>query len=99
MRTIKFRSWDARTKRMDIPDGIANDIDGGRYQIMQYTGLKDKNGKEIYESDLLSGATTDKGIEVVFSEGEFWGRESNLSTHLKAEYFSGREVIGNIYEG
>ena len=54
MREIKFRSWIERTKTMEIPDCIANDIDGDKCQIMQYTGLKDKNGlTEIYEGDIL----------------------------------------------
>ena len=61
---IKFRSWDARGKQMDIPDAIANDIDGGKYQIMQFTGLVDKNGKEIYEGDIIGERDT--------IWGDFW---------------------------
>lgn len=63
MREIKFRAWDKRSKTMYLPDNIGyftrNSVvlmNGNilmSYVLMQYTGLKDKNGVEIYEGDLL----------------------------------------------
>jgi len=63
MREIKFRAWDKKGKQMyivalkDILEGRANLImncDDDVTAVMQYTGLKDKNGKEIYEGDIVS---------------------------------------------
>ena len=68
MREIKFRLWNKNTKIMsssfDIEDYLdAHDSEYGdgslpsivrdNLELMQYTGLHDKNGKEIYESDLV----------------------------------------------
>ena len=67
MREIKFRAWDKQQKKMVIPDIITNFNEKLNYGtlaydesycwnsaiLMQYTGLKDKNGKEIYEGDIL----------------------------------------------
>jgi len=65
MREIKFRAWDKKEKKMYPILGIANQaiacggqiynemIESCDFEVMQYIGLKDKNGKEIYDSDLL----------------------------------------------
>lgn len=62
MREIKFRAWSNKTKTMYIPEmGMSwmlqfpNGEYGneGVFELMQFTGLLDKNGKEIYEGDVI----------------------------------------------
>lgn len=61
--------------------------------IMQFTGLKDKNGVEIYEGDIVRGRDGDI-YSVVFENAAF--RTNGIVPHPK--YFSDDEVIGNVWE-
>jgi len=107
MRIIKFRSWDGRNKQMDYPDNIANGIDGDKYQIMQFTGLYDKNGKEIYEGDIIKSEYVVHGKpesdigEVRFINGCTCYFYNDGGEHLYYPAYSGLnkyEIVGNIYE-
>lgn len=107
MREIKFRAWDGSRLRSwnDIVETIGfhhwiiKGCEG--VEVMQYTGLKDKQGKEIYEGDILKlnyEAISMIGYVKQQSDGEwiFYKDKGNfLGVHHNMNKI---RIIGNIYE-
>ena len=111
MREIKFRVWDEKDRIMskvisldEIVSSMPEELFGKYlrhpYNWLQYIGLKDKNGKEIYEGDILRQFAVLGGQayirEVVFEYGAFSVKNSN--GYLLISFFKQVEIIGNIYE-
>lgn len=114
MREIKFRAWDKKNKVMLLGSGRPTDsfliCSGGKgistqgdgeFELMQYTGLKDKNGKEIYEGDVVK---TKDGTFKVYWNKYVWAFNSPdqyipfSSYDWESFEEMNLEVIGNIYE-
>jgi uncharacterized phage protein (TIGR01671 family) len=121
MREIKFRAWDGeRMKEVTSMGWIDGELDyistpnssapADEFNLMQYTDLKDKNGKEIFEGDVFNLSHKSKNIYFVeYKNDRFWlsqKSEDNDPDMWSDHYYritlpvycKNYEIIGNIYE-
>lgn len=111
MRPIKFRAFDKEAKTMHKVSVIDFDMkqvmleeDNGDYfhksfdeiELMQFTGLHDKNGKEIYEGDILENLK-ERSV-VYFEDGSFYVKFKDGRYRVGGFYRAVIEIIGNIHE-
>lgn len=114
---LKFRAWLKKRQEMDneidhiswledelycIGDGITYMVSAEDLVLMQSTGLKDKNGKEIFEGDIVKMAkdvySEPTYYEVVRHRGGAYRLESKQHGCELWLRHTDCEIVGNIYE-
>lgn len=114
MREIRFRAWD---KDYGIildniqakPGFLFRDfLNNERFVVEQFTGLKDMNGKEVYEGDIVKFDNSDIGGkkytgEIIWCDDPTvgclgWGLWIKNSGYLHTDFLGSIEVIGDIHK-
>lgn len=107
MREIKFKAWNSRLKK--FTGDWMWDEDNGELKpfnkdvtLLQYTGIKDRDGKEIYEGDIVE--TEHKKMrsfkwKVIFEDGAFLTSDG-VTSRCFYNYKFGLKyiIIGNVFE-
>ena len=114
MREKKFRIWDKNNKVFledYYTNKFLIDLDGKPFKIsnsvieqikgvelMQYTGLKDIAGNEIYEGDIVRDVSDGIVGYIEYSDGSYVIVYDDITEKLNADESAYLEVVGNIYD-
>lgn len=117
MRIIKFRAWYPYEEEGEMVNDIWINLEMGelfadndalcereghsKAVLMEYTGLKDKNGKEIYSGDLVKCPITGESedyLQLEAGDKDYVMREISIPEVYQEGLPDDCEVVGNIYE-
>lgn len=117
-REIKFRAYhkerkeifeiasiDFEEKKVALSNGVIKllNVDFKQFELSQYTGLRDKNGKEIYEGDILFFRDENTKYVVVWQDAAFIIKSIEIRKYSEEMCWLDDteiccEIVGNIYE-